>query len=309
MNDMIDIIFKYVYSVYGQLHHDAISTIQRGIRYTFFLAKENFILWIFFFTSSIYIIANERTKENLLVVVWALTSLLYVISHREFFGYHYLVVLPPFSLLAGYGIVKIFGPDFNLRMIFTKEPVKVSAIFLIFVNLVFFATLNYMHYTKFFYYVNGKISQESYYDYFTAYPEHDYSFPADYSVAHYISKNSTTEDMIFALGGIESVIYFLTKRQCPSRFIFSWIIFSPYPHSLVEQAAIYRKEVLTDLKKKTPKFIVTVGSLESFRQFSKVYYFIRENYTLEKEFPDDRFVFVHKNFRVTSPHNIALQQQ
>jgi hypothetical protein len=113
--------------------------------------------------------------------------------------------------------------------------------------------------------------------------------------------------MIFTLGGIESVIHFLTKRESPSRFIFSWIIFSPFPHSLVERAETYRNEVLGDLKAKVPKYIITVRALESFQQFASVYDFISENYILEREFADDRFVFVHKSYVESEPTKMALQ--
>ena len=50
--EMIEIIFKYVYSVYGEVEHDMFSTVSLGLRRTFFFAQENFILWIFFATSS-----------------------------------------------------------------------------------------------------------------------------------------------------------------------------------------------------------------------------------------------------------------
>lgn len=290
MQEMNDIIFKYVYSVYGQLDHNALSTIKVGLRHTLFVAKENFILWGFFFASSIYIVFTDRTKENLLVVLWGIASSLYVISHREFFGYHYLMILPPFSILAGYGLVKTLGTNFNFHQLFTIEIRKTVIIFAALANIFIFTTLNHMHYTKFIFYITGKITKESYYNFFTAYPTHDYSFPADYKVSQYIIDNTDSDDLIFSLGGIESVIYFLTKRKSPSRFIFSWIIFY-YAHGKTKEAEIYRKELLDDLKTKIPKYIITVRSLETFKQFTDIYKFINSNYRLEKTFPDDRFIY------------------
>lgn len=293
---MTDIIFKFVFSVYGHLDQDYLAIIKLGLIRTYFIALENFILWIFFITSSVHILLNTRIKEHLLVVLWGMASVLFIISHREFFGYHYLVVLPPFSILAGYGIVTALGPKFRLKKIFTVEFGKAFIILALLANLSFFATLNYMHYTKFYYYLTGKISKESYYDFFNAYPKHDYSFSADYKVAQYIEKNSDANDMIYSLGGIESVIYFLTKRESPSRFIFSWIIFSE-THGRVEQAEVYREEVLADLKNKIPKYIITVRPLEQFEQFCDIYGFIKNNYVLAKAFPDDRFVYAYKKHK------------
>jgi hypothetical protein len=296
MSEMTEAVFTYVYSVYSQVEHDYLRIIQIGVNHTLFIAKENFIIWIFFVTSSAYIITSERNKENLLMVLWGLASVFFVISHREFFGYHYLVVLPPFSILAGYGIVKALGPDLNLRRVSTMELGKVFIILALAANLVFFATLNYTHYTKFYYYITGTIDRETYYGFFNAYPKHDYSFPADYEVAQYIVNYSKKNDMIYTLGGIESIIHFLTKRKSPSRFIFSWIIFSSGPHGRVEEAERYRRELLFDLEAKTPRYIITVRSLETFKPFSEVYLFVKENYVLEKRFADDRFVYVFNKY-------------
>ena len=296
MTEMTDVIFKYVFSVYGQLDHDYLGIIKMGLIRTYFIATENFILWIFFITSSVYIIANERIKENFLIVAWGIASFLFVASHREFFGYHYLLVLPPFSILAGYGIVKALGPNLKFKEMFTSEFGKTFIIFALFANLAFFTTLNYMHYTKFYYYITKKITKETYYNFFNAYPKHDYSFPANYKVAQYIKNNTDIDDMIYALGGIESVIYFLTKRKSPSRFIFSWILFSK-THGQVKQAESYRQELLMDLKAKTPKYIVIIRSLIKFKKFPAIFSFIRTNYVLEKTFSDDRLVYVYNKYR------------
>jgi len=294
-NEMIDIIFKYVYSVYGQTSHDFLTTANLGISRTFFLGKENFILWIFFIASSLYIGFNERVRENVLVVLWALASIMYIISHREFFGYHYLMVLPPFSLLSGYGIARAMGTGLKWRQIFTAELNKIVIIFAVIANLFVYATFVHMNYTKFYFYITGKITKEEYYGFFNAYPKHDYSFPADYAVAKYIKTNTNSNDLIFTLGGIESTIHFLTQKRCPSRFVYSWIIFSD-SHGKVKQAEAYREEALLDLKAKIPKYIITVRSIESFKQFAAIYQFITDNYVLDKVFPDDRYVYVHRKF-------------
>jgi hypothetical protein len=291
MPEMIDVIFGFVSSVYGQTQHDYWHIIKLGLSRSLFIARENFILWIFFVTSSIYILVNERTKENFLMVLWATAAILFVVSHREFFGYHFLVILPPFSVLAGYGMVRALGPQFKFRRIFTEEFGKAFIVLALIINLVFFASLDYMHYTKFFYYATGRISKETYYGFFSAYPKHEYSFPADYQVAQYIIKNTAKDDMIYALGGVESVVYFLSKRKSPSRFIFSWIILSGV-HGSVDRAARYRAELLNDLMNKTPKYILTVKSLDSYGKFTGIYNFIENNYALEKVFPDDRFLYV-----------------
>lgn len=293
LGEMNEIIFGYVSSVYGSIEHNYLAVLKVALTHTFFIAQENFILWIFSLTTSIYIVTNERRRENLLMVLWGLASVLYVISHREFFGYHYLMLLPPFSILAGFGIVKALGPRITLRGIFTEEFGKAFIVLAILANLLFFAALDYMHYTKFYYYATGKISRDDYYAFFNAYPKHDYSFPADYKVAQYIGSHTKNSDTIFILGGTDGVIHFLTHRKSPSRFIFSWILFSR-THGRVPQAEAYRRELLADLRGKRPKYIVSVHPVETFEPFSDIYAFIKDNYLLEKTFPDDRFVYAAK---------------
>ena len=294
MSDMTDAVFKYVFSVYGNLEHNYLGIAKMGLTRTLFIGKEQFILWIFFITSSVYILVNSRTKENLLVVLWALASLFFVISHREFFGYHYLMVIPPFSILTGYGIIKALGPTFSVRQMFSSELGKAFVVLTLMANLLFFATLNYMHYTKFYYYVTGKINKIQYYDFFRAYPKHDYSFPADYSVAQYVAERTDVDDKIYIIGGIESVIHFLSERRSPSRFIFSWIILSPHMHSRVKQAELYREELLKALRAETPEYIITIRPIEHFHEFADIFRFVKANYILEKTFQDDRFVYTYK---------------
>ena len=291
-NEMIDAVFKYIISVYGELGLNHLGIMKMGLIHTLFIAQENFILWIFFITSSVFILTSERNRENVAVVLWSVASLLYVIAHREFFGYHYLLVLPPFSMLTGYGLVRALGQHMSWRQLVTAELGKVFIIVALIANLAFFATLNYMHYTKFFYYVTGTISQKQYYAFFDAYPEHDYSFPANYSIAQYIIANTNENDMVYTIGGIEGVLHFLTKRKSPSRFVFSWILFSGR-HGQAKQAGKFRQEVLEDLRVKKPKYIITVRDLKTFKQFSGIYSFVNRYYSLEKVFADDRFLYAY----------------
>jgi hypothetical protein len=267
VNDMVNIIFKYVYSVYGQLKHNDLWLVKTGLTHTIFLGMENFILWIFFMTSSLYIIANERNEKSLLMVLWGLVSVMYVIIHKEFFGYHYLVILPPFSLLAGYGLIRALNTGSGLQSHFSGIPGRAFVVVTILANLVVFTAIIHMHYTKFFFYATNRIAQ-------------------------YILANTDKDDMIFTLGGIESAIHFMTKRKSPSRFVYSWILFS-YDHSRVKEAETFREELLGDLKAKTPKYIISVRSLDTFKKYSGIYDFIQKNYVLEKTFPDDRFVYVY----------------
>jgi hypothetical protein len=291
LKDMTDVIFTYVSSVYGRLESNTLGIIKMGLVRTLFIARENFILWIFSLAAGLYMLASDRRPGNILVILWAAAAALFVVMHREFFGYHYLVVLPPLSLLSGYGFMTSLGPRPSLGRIFREEPVHVFMILALLANLAFFTTLNYTHYTKFFYLATGRMSRAEYEGFFRAYPKHEYSFPADSQVARYLSAHTDPDERIYVLGGTESVIYFLSKRPPASRFIFSWILFSE-THGRGEQAEAYRQELLADLEKKSPRYIVTIKPLDAYQQFAAIYRFLKEHYILEKTFPDERFVYV-----------------
>jgi len=53
---------------------------------------------------------------------------------------------------------------------------------------------------------------------------------------------------------------------------------------------------LTDLRRKSPKYIVTIRPLDTFEQFSDIYSFIRNHYLLEKKLQDDRFLYVDRKY-------------
>jgi len=291
LKDMTDVIFTYVYSVYGRLGSNTLGIIKTGLVRTLFISRENFILWIFSPAACLYMMVSDRRPGNILVMLWAAAAALFVVMHREFFGYHYLALLPPLSLLTGYGFMTALGPRLSPGKIFREEPVQIFMILALLANLAFFTALNYTHYTKFFYLATGRISRAEYEEFFRAYPKHDYSFPADNQVARYLASHTDQEDPIYVLGGTESVIYFLAKRPAASRFIFSWILFSE-SHGRGENAEAYRQELLADLKKNNPRYIVTIKPLDAYQQFAAIYRFLKDHYVLEKTFPDDRFVYV-----------------
>ena len=85
--------------------------------------------------------------------------------------------------------------------------------------------------------------------------------------------------------------------------VYSWILFS-YAHSKVKEAEKYREELLSDLVANPPKYIISVRSLAAYQKFADIYHFINTNYSLEKTFPDDRFVYVRNTSQTTSFSNV-----
>ena len=99
--------------------------------------------------------------------------------------------------------------------------------------------------------------------------------------------------MLFVLGGIESVIHILTGLKSPSRFVYSWFLFTT-ERSETKIAAKYRNELLNDLVHKKPRYILLIGPLNAYNKFNHIYEFVENNYQLAKTFPDERYLFILK---------------
>jgi hypothetical protein len=260
--------------------------------HTITVARESFLLWVLSITSSIYIIANDREKTNMLIVCWAATACLIVILHKEFFGYHYVIIYPPLAIASGYGIKKIIQQKWiPLKLSVLKDPTTAVLLLAVVANIVIYASLNYKHNTRFLRYYAGLKSTEWYYSHFSAYPEHEYSFPGNYEVAEFLKNNASPDDMLFTLGGIESVLHVLTGLKSPSRFVYSWFLFTT-ERSNTKIAQKYRNELLNDLKNKAPKYIVSIGSVENYKSYREFYNFIQNSYKHVKTFTDDRYLFI-----------------
>ena len=289
-HEMIDATFGYVYSIYGEMKMSYTGIIKYGVIHTLTVAREGFLLWIFAVVSSVYIIANEREKKSIFVVTWGAITFLVIALHREFFGYHYLIIFPPLSILTAYGIKKVFEQKQMFKLSVLKDPKAMILILAIVANMVIYASLNYKHYTRFLRYYSGQKSPEWYYAHFSAYPNHEYSYPADYLVSEFLKDNTNPTDTVFVLGGIESVIHILTGLKSPSRFVYSWFLFTT-ERSHTEITERYRTELLYDLKRKKPRYIVSIESLSNYQGFSDIHEFVKNNYQLIQTFPDERYLF------------------
>ena len=293
LRHMIDATFLYVYAIYGEMEMSYTGIIKGGLIKTVTVARGSFLLWLMSLSSSVYIIFNERQKKNILVVSWAAASFLIIVAHREFFGYHYLIMFPPLSILTAYAIKQVLESRAVSGLALLRETGVIIILLTIIANMVVYTSLNYKHYTRFLKYWSGQKSSQWYYNQFNAFPEHEYSFASDYLVSEFLKANANREDMLFVMGGIESVIHILTGLKSPSRFVYSWFLFTT-ERSETKIAAKYRNELLNDLVNKKPKYILLVGPLNSYSKFNQIYEFVEYNYQLAKTFPDERYLFILK---------------
>ncbi|MFC2141394.1 glycosyltransferase family 39 protein [Acidobacteriota bacterium] len=272
----------------------------------FSILSENLVLWLFAAISCLYIFAKDKKRYNILIALWGICTLLMVWGQGKFFGYHFLLIVPPFSVLVGYGLPKFFNMGKGVTGFLKNNLVDIKKTFMlatIVISLIGFAITNYDYYKKHAEYFLGKITKQEYYDVFSEFPTHPYSFRSDYQIAEFLNEIRESHDrlgLIFSAG--DTVIHFLTGMKPVTRFIQSWYLFPSDDNLAKNEITVkLRKEFVDDMINTAPRFILSVHiplheliqlhSLEDDRDIRRLYEFVKANYTL-KEFPDNRFLFI-----------------
>jgi hypothetical protein len=271
---------------------------------TTYILFENLFLWIFSLVVSIDLMIHERKKENCLVVVWALGMALMILGQGKFFGYHYILIIAPFSVLTGLGIVRYLKNMPSWRESFLsarKDMLQILLWILIFGNLFAFFANNYDDYRRHALYLSGHISKDLYYEVFNEYPLHLYSFRADYDVVNYLKKHAKRGASLRTInGGGDTIIHCLSGLKSPTRFTSTWYLFNPnlYQDSLT---AKLRREFIKGITSAKPDYILLIYfSMDEFRQEYKdekykdvimLMDYIKDNYVLEKSFRDRRTLY------------------
>ncbi|MFC1814565.1 glycosyltransferase family 39 protein [Thermodesulfobacteriota bacterium] len=305
MNDSLGAMYKAVFvhtSIYAKLSRGNI--IANAFQGNSYILCENLALWLFSFASIFYLMTHERKRENYLVVAWTIGTVLMIWGQGKFFGYHFILIVAPFSVLTGFGIKRFLKikPSWRDSFLYArKDATQIFLWVLILGNLVVFAGNNFEYYRWHALYLLGKISKSEYYEVFNEYPLHLYSFRSDNEVADYIKNYAKPGASLRTVnGGGDTIIHYLTKLTSPTRFTSTWYLFSL---SLYQDPTTdrLRQEFIDGIKSAKPDYILLIYySMEEFRAiFNADNYhdtielmdYISENYVLEKSFRDRRTLY------------------
>jgi Dolichyl-phosphate-mannose-protein mannosyltransferase len=188
-------------------------------------------------------LAGSRRKETTVVVILATVSLLTVFSQGKFFSYHYLALLFPLALLAGFAIDKVIeycgGKRSSLQ---SWGAYGLAAAFLIALtpSLLHAPYDQYRHLLG---YATGRLSQadnEARWGDFYFY---------NHQVVDYVKANGNGDNSVF-VWGLWPVIYWWNDEPLVSRFIFDT------PLSATWAPEEWRRELVNDLQTKSPHFII-----------------------------------------------------
>jgi hypothetical protein len=191
------------------------------------------------------VLRREGDRLRWTPAAWLALMLVQVCAQGKYFGYHWLPLLPPFTLLAGIGITGVW-----LALRVRVKPVSVAkgvaaaglAMMLALLVVGYRAT-----FSKEIARVIGRMPTATYLDSFR--DRQDYSLTADQQVAAFLRERTTPERSIF-IWGFEPVIYFLADRPPASRFVCHPPLVTSW------SPPEWREELIRDLTQQRPDYIV-----------------------------------------------------
>jgi len=283
LRDFWQAVVLYNFGPYSQL---GLST-TRLATVSLLIGKETFVLWLLAISGIGLMVWRDRRWGNWLLVGWLLLSGAVLVVQNRYYAYQYQPLLPPLCLLAAYGATRLWqGPASRRRVTWGLRGV---VLLLLVASLARFASTNAMYYDRFLRLAGGRMDAATFYGAFNTYPRH-YSFPADQAVAEWVLERTAPDEPLGTLGGYGATPTYLAGRPPASRYVFTYHLFHPRTagHSMVQAM---RQQLLADLEASRPPYVVLFSPAEEFEQFNNLFEWLVANYELEREFPQERFLY------------------
>jgi 4-amino-4-deoxy-L-arabinose transferase-like glycosyltransferase len=282
-----------LYQLYDSMLGSNLRYIQRGHEYTkllqlFYLSMkdillENGILWV----GTMFAVAHlgwriwrgKGQASDRILLYWAFWSFAVLWATGTFFWHYFLQIIAPFSVLAGYGIVKTWRwtkslsslPRFVVRGVWTIILVTMVFIF-VKTDYKYFFTYTPIEQTV----LQHEISKGVYYEYglYNA---------VQLEVARYIRTHTDPAETVY-VWGIAPQIYFLAQRKAATRYWTNANMSMLVTNDAIKAFQAHAPKVMEDIRRSPPTYIVQMFRLEDFPE---LHAFIRDHYTAvtDVEFP------------------------
>ncbi len=183
-----------------------------------------------------------RRKEVAVLTVLAVASLVTIWSQGKFFDYHWLAMIFPLALLAGYSVDRL------IAFVGGRRQAQILAVWALAGAFLWLLTPSllanpYHQYHEFLSYAVGRTLQADNESYWNP------LLPYNRQVVDYVKTNGGDDKSVFVWGNWP-VIYWWTGWPLVNRFIFDT------PFTAVWSPEIWRTELVDDLQAKTPHFLV-----------------------------------------------------
>ena len=214
----------------------------------FFYSAYSPLIMLSFFALVYSVIYKTFDFRNFLIFAWILSSIISLIIQWKFYYYHFLVIIPPISMGAVYGLSQ-------LKNLFKGKKIVYRIILLVFIcGFSIFGFKPYIgNYDTLFSYLSGSEDLKSVYikNGFTS--DSVFMISKTLKAVDIVKQNSSINDGIF-VWGFDPLIYYLSERKCISRFIYN------FPLLWKGENSAFRKEFIDEISRQEPKLIVVAAN-------------------------------------------------
>ena len=262
------------------------------------------LLWSTMLVFALYGIARlTRENNRTLLMTWGAGILLSILLGWWLFPYHFMLLIPPLSLLASYGFYQLI--DYLSHKENTVR--QMAKKFLLYLLVPFLLLEFLLAYSR--YYVATDIIP-ALLEHTVTHTEEitprfrvlewiitDFSYSEDLHLSLYLKNNTQLEEKIF-IWGWEPLVYFLSDRKPASRFIFLY----PLIQDQTDRKENFRDIFLNDLAEARPRYFVVArkdqnpidnrGSEERLSSFPEIEKLLRSDYCREAEM--ERFILYRR---------------
>jgi hypothetical protein len=236
---------------YGSLPDSA--GLERAYRSTarFFRERPAMVMLCVLAAGSLYGSVRARNPRTFVWWAWAVVGALMIAVQWRCHSYHFLVLLPPLSLLAGEAIEKLSPSSFSSSTVRKPIPQSVMAAIVALVLLVPVA-MGMGRFGLAVQRVTGRISEKQHWACFAA--PGWYPFANSAVVADYVGINSLESDRVLVFA-YDPAIYFLAGRAAPTRHLSNEPIVGSifFPGWLRNR---WKNELIDDVNARPPKLLV-----------------------------------------------------
>jgi len=187
--------------------------------------------------------------------IWCILAIVSVIVQAKYFSYHWIPVLLPLSMLAGYGIVEFGKIRFKYKSVLI---ICLASPMIIFPHSLVKAWYPAFHEARIgVQYLVGRMDYETYLEHFG-----DRSAGADFVAvdqhAAICILNSLPPGELL-VWGFEPGINYLSRRTCDTRFVVDFPLTFGDMNTSNELRSKYRRELLLEIENAPPHYIVIVS--------------------------------------------------
>jgi hypothetical protein len=183
--------------------------------------------------------------DKIILTSWMLCTLFNLLIQWKFFLYHFLVIIPPFAVGTAVFLSIIFK-EYKLKY---SPVLKFSGVILLLIYLFVASKPYYKNYTDLFSYIGGEKNLEQLYIQNGVTSDSAFMIENTFKAVDYVKSNTDKSDGVY-VWGFDPLIYYLSGRECVSRFIYN------YPLYWKENDREFQKEFMNKLNSHAPKLIL-----------------------------------------------------